>query len=128
MEYEKFRSQYEGKVEEFESQRYLFNQPYLITPKNIDESRNVIRPYSTVWHYKRDDEIYSQHLTPKPVEMIQHILNTSSKKGDIVYIPFAGSGSDIVACIETGRNYIATETNNDYIEDIIKPRLSKLVV
>ncbi|NFF75921.1 site-specific DNA-methyltransferase [Clostridium sporogenes] len=122
--YNSLKKGYSTLVSDYEFQRYSFNQPYLITPKNIDESRNVIRPYSTVWHYKRDDEIYSQHLTPKPVEMIQHILSTSSKKGDVVYIPFAGSGSDIVACIKNNRNYIATETNNTYIEKIIMPRVN----
>ena len=126
MEYEKCRSQYEGNVEGFEPQRYLFNQPYLMTSKNIDESRNAIRPYSTVWHYKRDDEIYKKHLTPKPVDMISHILDVSSKENDLVYIPFAGSGSDIIACVENNRNYIATEINNEYIEKIIYPRLEDI--
>lgn len=122
-EYEKLRYQYEGKIKGYESQRYRFDQPYLTTPKNIEESREVIRPYSTVWHYKRDDEIYSKHLTPKPVKMIKHILNTSSTEDDLVYIPFAGSGSDIVACIEMDRKYIATELNNDYIQNIIDERI-----
>ena len=36
-------------------------------------------------------------------------------EGDLVYIPFAGSGSEIVSCINNNRNYIATEINNDYI-------------
>lgn len=127
-DYSELKQEYDSLRLKYESLRYVFSQPYLNTPKDVSVSRNIIRPYSTVWHYKRDDEVYTKHLTPKPVDMIKHILNTSSNEGDLVYIPFAGSGSDIVACIETGRNYIATETNNDYIEDIIKPRLSKLVV
>ena len=45
----------------------------------------------------------------------------------MVYIPFAGSGSEIISCINNNRNYIATELNNDYIEEIIKPRIDKLV-
>lgn len=43
-----------------------------------------------------------------------------------MYIPFAGSGSEIVSCINNNRNYIATELNKDYIEDIIKPRIDKI--
>lgn len=124
--YEELRQEYEGLRQEYESLRYTFNQPYLITPKNIEDSRNIIRPYSTVWHYKRDDEMYSKHLTPKPVEMVKHILNTSSKEGDLVYIPFAGSGSDIVACIEMGRKYIATEINAEYIGNIVNPRIENI--
>lgn len=123
-EYNRLKQGYSTTISEYEAQRYSFNQPYLITPKNIEESKATIRPYSTVWHYRRDDEIYLQHLTPKPVEMIQHILNTSSAEGDLVYIPFAGSGSDIVACIKNNRNWISTELNNKYIEEIIKPRMN----
>ena len=82
-EYEELRQEYESLRQKYEGLRYTFNQPFLITPKNIEDSRDVIRPYSTVWHYKRNDEIYSKHLTPKPIEMIKHILNTSSKEGEI---------------------------------------------
>lgn len=121
--YEELKQEYESIRKKEEENKYVFNQPYLKTPNNIYDSRNTIRPYSTVWHYKRDDEIYSKHVTPKPVAMIKHILNTSSKEGDLVYIPFAGSGSDIVACIETNRNYIATEINKKYIDEIILERI-----
>ena len=55
------------------------------------------------------------------------IIKLGSNPDDLVYIPFAGSGSEIVSCINNNRNYIATELNNNYIEEIIKPRIDKLV-
>ena len=125
-EYEKLKEEYEILRQEYENNRYIFNQPYLNTPKNIDQSRKTIRPYSTVWHYERNNEVYEKHLTPKPVEMIKHILDVSSREGDLVFIPFAGSGSDIIACIEMNRNYLATEINKNYIDEIIIPRIKEI--
>ena len=43
-----------------------------------------------------------------------------------MYIPFAGSGSEIVSCINNNRNYIATETNIIYIKEVIIPRIENL--
>ncbi len=67
----------------------------------------------------------NKHLTPKPVELSERIIKVHTNKNDLVYIPFAGSGSEIIACIKNKRNYIATEINNDYITNIIIPRIQK---
>ena len=47
-------------------------------------------------------------------------------KADLVYIPFAGSGSEIMSCIINNRNWIATELNREYIDEIILPRINNL--
>jgi DNA modification methylase len=43
-----------------------------------------------------------------------------------VVIPFAGSGSEIAACIKRGRNFMASELNTAYVQDIILPRITGL--
>ena len=48
-----------------------------------------------------------------------------SRKNDIVYIPFAGSGTEIEACIKNGRNWLATEMDQQYINEIILPRIGQ---
>ena len=63
------------------------------------------------------------HPTQKPLSICDMIVNVHSNEGDLVYIPFAGSGSEIVSCINNNRNWIATEINEEYIE-IIKSRIS----
>lgn len=63
------------------------------------------------------------HPTQKPLNICDRIIKASSNKGQTVYIPFAGSGSEIVSCIKNNRNYIATETNKEYIEEIINKRI-----
>lgn len=65
--------------------------------------------------------------TVKAQELCDRIIKSSSNENDLVYIPFAGSGSEIVSCINNNRNYIATELNNEYIEEIIIPRINNLI-
>ena len=66
------------------------------------------------------------HPSQKPLSICDRIIKASSNENDLIYIPFAGSGSEIISCINNNRNYIATELNNDYIEEIIKPRIDKV--
>jgi len=61
--------------------------------------------------------------TVKAIKLCNRIIQSSSNPGDLVYIPFAGSGSEIVSCILHHRKWIASEINRKYVEDIIKPRL-----
>lgn len=69
---------------------------------------------------------YVGHPTQKPLAISEKIVKASSMEGDLVYIPFAGSGSEIVACIRNKRNWIATEINKQYIDEIIIPRINKI--
>lgn len=61
--------------------------------------------------------------TVKAMKLCDRIIKASSDEGDLVFIPFGGSGSEIVSCIHNNRNYIASEINNTYIEEIILPRI-----
>lgn len=67
------------------------------------------------------------HPTQKPLSICNRIIKASSNEEQIVYIPFAGSGSEIVSCINNNRNYIATETNKDYIDNIIMKRIEEII-
>jgi DNA modification methylase len=43
------------------------------------------------------------HPTMKPVELVQKAIRNSSKSRDMVFDPFGGSGSTLIACETTGR-------------------------
>lgn len=66
------------------------------------------------------------HPTQKPLLLCDRILNVFSNENDLVYIPFAGSGSEIESCIKNNRNWLATEINKQYIDEIIIPRKNKV--
>jgi DNA modification methylase len=67
-----------------------------------------------------------KHPSEKPVKLAERCLNIFSNNGDSVFIPFAGSGSEIEACMLTNRQWIASEISSDYVEDIIMPRISQI--
>lgn len=64
--------------------------------------------------------------TVKSQGLCQRIVEASSNPGDLVFIPFGGSGSEAIACELLGRKWILTEISQDYINDIIVPRFSTL--
>ena len=47
------------------------------------------------------------HPTMKPVSLIRRLVLNSSNIGDIVYDPFGGSGSTLIACEQTKRKCIS---------------------
>lgn len=66
----------------------------------------------------------NRHPTQKPVELAKEIIRVLSNKDDLIYDPFAGSGSFAVAAMETDRNYIGVEKEKEYV-NLIHERLGK---
>jgi len=65
------------------------------------------------------------HPTMKPVGLLRNLILNSSRIGDIVYDPFAGSGSTLIACEHTRRKCLVVEIDQDYCQTIID-RFEKL--
>lgn len=47
----------------------------------------------------------------KPLELGKRMIQASTNENDLVYIPFVGSGSEIISCKNTNRRFIGTEIN-----------------
>lgn len=56
------------------------------------------------------------HPTEKPVELIEILISNSSLCNDVVLDPFMGSGSTGVAAINTNRNFIGIELDENYFK------------
>lgn len=54
------------------------------------------------------------HDTEKPVELMKILIENSTQKGDIVLDPFVGVGATALACIESERDYIGIELDENY--------------
>lgn len=54
------------------------------------------------------------HDTEKPIKLNEILIVNSSNEGDIVLDPFMGIGSCGVACVNTNRNFIGYELNEEY--------------
>lgn len=71
------------------------------------------------------DHYSAIHPTQKPVRLIERLLALTTKEGDIVLDPFAGSCSTGVACANTKRKFIGYELDSEYFEKA-KERLNSL--
>ncbi len=60
------------------------------------------------------------HPTSKPVGLIRRLILNSTRIGDIVYDPFGGSGSTLIACEQTRRKCLTAEIDPDYCNTIIE--------
>lgn len=82
--------------------------------------RSILKAPSKIYMKKSER---TSHPTQKSLLIAEWQIKAMSNEGDLIYIPFAGSGTEIEACLKLKRNWIATELNNQYIEEIIKPRI-----
>lgn len=56
----------------------------------------------------------TDHPTQKPEKLYAKLILASSKKGDVVFDPFLGSGTSSVVAKKLGRNYCGIELNEEY--------------
>ena len=59
------------------------------------------------------------HPTMKPVGLLRKLIENSSKPREIVYEPFAGSGSTFIACEHLKRACYGVEMSLDYAKTIV---------
>ena len=64
-------------------------------------------------------------MTPKPVDLLEYIIKTSSNEGELVLDFTMGSGSTGVACLNTNRKFIGIELDEKYF-NIAKDRLENI--
>ena len=63
------------------------------------------------------------HPTEKPVDLLKFYIANSSKENDVVFDPFAGSGSTGVAALELHRRFLGCELDTTYCK-IAEKRIS----
>jgi DNA modification methylase len=80
---------------------------------------------SDVWQIKRDAGSTYLHPTQKPIDLPARAIGNSSKAGDIVFEPFMGSASTMVAAHKLGRVCYGLEIDPHYCQVAIE-RMKKL--
>lgn len=95
--------------------------------KTVNEYTDTGWRYPTqVWKYQRDCLTSNLHPTQKPIALLENLVRTFSKEGDVILDSCMGSGSTGVACVNTDRKFIGIELDNTYFE-IAKDRINKAV-
>ena len=71
----------------------------------------------------KSEKTFGKHPTQKPTTLLDRIILASSKPGDLILDPFAGSATTGVSAINLGRKFIGIESNIEYLENLAVPRL-----
>lgn len=87
---------------------------------NVWYSSREMQDASDVWSVSRDPSKNYVHPTQKPVELPARAIRNHSKKGDVVFEPFSGSGSTMLACEQLDRVCYAMEIDPVYCEATIR--------
>jgi site-specific DNA-methyltransferase (adenine-specific) len=96
-----------------------FKKPYEELRKEYEELR---RPFNNSLHLgdvirlpNYETNKY-KHDTIKPEKLTRILLQTCSRKGDLVLVPFAGSGTECAMAAKEGRDFIGFDIEPKYVE------------
>jgi len=103
-EYEDLRREYEDLRREYEDLR----RPFV-----IDRKRG---PVTDVWTFATVPPYPHKHPCEKPISMLTHMIEVTSRPGGVILDPFAGSGSTLRSAKDLGRFAIGIEQDERYCE------------
>ncbi len=92
-----------GKLPNYEDVVYTFNLPMGVTDV-FDDIK---------FYFPKGEKL---HTTQKPIELMNRIVESCSREGDLILDPFMGSGSTAVSCKNLNRNYIGCEFDEHYYQ------------
>ena len=77
------------------------------------------RDQGDVWQIPRPHK-NDLHPTMKPVALVERAIRNSSRRGDLVFDPFGGSGTTLIAAETTGRRAALLELDPRYVDVIVR--------
>jgi len=89
------------------------------------DGKEWLRHSISVWNIvKTHEERKLNHPAMFPLELCERLIKIFTKKGNIVFDPFFGSGSTLIAAKKSQRKAIGFEINKEYIE-LFKERIKQ---
>src|SRR5699024_6029013 len=85
--------------------------------KKIQTKNKGTRYPKTVQKIKRE---FGLHPTQKPVALFEYLIKTYTNESETVLDNCMGSGTTAIACINTNRNYIGLELDEEYYKKSIE--------
>ena len=90
----------------------------------VGETLDKKYPINLITYSKSAQEDMLYHPTQKPIDLMEYLINTYTNEGDSVLDFTMGSGSTGVACVNTNRNFIGIELDENYFK-IAEQRISE---
>jgi site-specific DNA-methyltransferase (adenine-specific) len=102
-------------------EREPYMAPGLVTPEKAARGK---MPTSVIWHtiVSPTGREKTGYPTQKPEGLVRRFVHASSREGDLVLDPFAGSGTLGAVARATGRRYLLIDESADAVE-VMRGRL-----
>ena len=91
------------------------------------EGGKTTRYPTNILEFKCVDNYSRKHPSEKPIELLEYFIKTYTNEGDTVLDNCMGSGSTGVACLNTNRNFIGIELDENYF-NIAKERIKNITI
>lgn len=69
---------------------------------------------------KKEEKKFGKHPTQKPLELLRRVVLSSTKKGDIILDPFAGSSTTGLAAVMSGRKFVGIDMDKTFLDLSVK--------
>ena len=91
----------------------------------LDRQSDEINPDTALLQFKCVHNSSGKvHPTQKPVALLEYLIKTYTQEGETVLDFTMGSGSTSVACVNTNRNFIGIELDDNYF-NVAEDRINK---
>ena len=106
-----------------------FQRPYEELRQQYEELRRPFIvssdvPYTDIWDFPTVQSYPGKHPCEKPLAMMAHIINASSKPNSVVLDCFCGSGNTLVAAKKHGRHFIGIDIDPHWA-DVARSKVGK---
>lgn len=106
-------------VRDKHSKRYFFNKEYARMFGMGKVGSNVwVLPICSGGERLKDETGRKLHSTQKPLELLRRVILTSTKEGDLILDPVAGTGTTGYVSHVLNRDFVMIEINPKYVKGI----------
>lgn len=91
-----------------------------------DDSRkgSTLKYPTSILQFAKPHPSISKHRTEKPIALLEYLIKTYTNENEIILDNCMGSGTTGIACVNTNRNFIGVELDENYF-NIAKDRIEK---
>ena len=94
-------------------------EPVLVLNPTKKELANDVLVIRTEREFVNGKNLRSLHSCPKPVALFEELLDALSQEKDLIFEPFCGSGTTLIACEKGGRRCFGMEMDPSYCDVIV---------
>lgn len=98
----------------------LPDDTWILRPQDFQSDNYGFTPDQDTWYFARVAGTFKErqgfHGCQMPEQLLGRIIRTSSNEGDLVFDPFAGSGTTLAVAKKLGREWLGFELSADYVK------------